>query len=163
MPAHSRRSPLLPPRGAALLPLTLGSLLSGCYTYRAAPPGALVAGSEVRLTLTTAGARALTDSAGLRIRTLEGRLQLREPDGALVVLPTEVTTIDGDALPWRRGALTVPSQALDGSAQRTVNRRRSIGVAAGIAGVFTGVVVFAFRSIWGRGGSSVSPGPGTPE
>ena len=162
MPAPPRRSPRLP-RGVALLPLTLGCVLSGCYTYRAATPGALRDGADVRLRLTSDGAAALTDEAGLRVRTLEGRVQERRADGALVVLPTGVTTIDGDALPWRRGPLTVPAQALERSEQRTIDRRRSIGVATGIAGVFTGVVVFAFRSIWGRGGSSNGSGPGTPE
>ncbi len=162
MPVQPRRTPLLP-RGSALLPLALCSLITGCYTYRVAPPGALIDGAEVRVRLTSDGATALTDAAGLRLRMLEGRLQERRADGALVILPSGVTTLDGDALPWRRGALAVPAQALEGIEQRTINRRRSIGAAAGVAGVFAGVVLFAFRSIWGRGGSSTGQGPGTPE
>jgi hypothetical protein len=99
----------------------------------------------------------------MRLRTLEGRVEERRGDGTLVVLPTDVTTVDGDALPWRRGALLVPGSALAGSEQRTLNRRKSWGAAVAVAGAFTAIVVVGFRSIWGRGGSTVSPGPGTPE
>lgn len=151
------------PRGSALLPLTLCATLQGCYAYRATPAGALADGAEVRLRLTADGAVAMTSAAGLRLRTLEGRLQQRSTDGTIVVLPTDVTTTDGDALPWRRGVLTVPVTALAGIDQRTIDRRRSVGVAAGIGAVFVGVVVFALRSIWGRGGSTVQQGPGTPD
>ena len=162
LPARPRRAKLLP-RGVALLPLTLGSLLSGCYSYRATPPGDLGAGAEVRLLISADGARDLTDAAGLRLRTIEGRVQSTTADGGLVVLPTDITTVDGDALPWRRGPLTVSAQALEGTQRRSVSRRKSIVFAAAIAGAFTSVVVYAFRSISGGSGSSVSPGGGTPE
>lgn len=162
MPATPRRHPILP-RGALLLPLLMPTLLSGCYAYRATPPAALVDGAEVRLQLTPEGATSLMNDAGMRLGSIEGRVQSRRADGALVVMPTGVVTADGDALPWRRGALTVPVQSLGGSERRSVNRRRSVAVAAGIAGAFAAVVLIGFRSIWGGGGSSTSPGGGTPE
>lgn len=146
-----------------LLPLALSGLLSGCYSYRVAPPGSLAAGADVRLRLTDDGATALTADAGLRLHMLEGTLQSIRTDGSLIVLPTSVTTVDGDALPWRRGALTVPAQAVDGTERRTVSRRRSVAVAVGITTVFAAVVTFALRSIRSGSGGSVSPGPGTPE
>lgn len=150
-------------RGAALVALMLCGTQAGCYSYRAAPPGSLTPGADVRLLLTAEGTAALAETAGLRLRTLEGSLQRVRADGALLILPGDVTTIDGDALPWRRGTVTVPVQALLGTERRTINRRRTAGFAGVIAGVFTGVVVVALRSIWGRGGASQGSGPGTPE
>ena len=151
------------PRATALIPIVLCGMLNACYTYRAAPSGQLVTGSSVRLRINAEGAAALLPTAGMSLRSVEGVLQTVESDGALTVLPSDVTTVDGDALSWRRGVLSIPTRALEGTEQRTISKRRSVGVAAGIAGVFTGVVVYAFRSIWGGSGSSVSPGPGTPE
>ena len=150
-------------RGAALLSLPICSLLAGCYSYRAAPPGSLVTGAAVRLRLTPDGTMALTESAGLRLRTVDGSLQGVRTDGALMVLPGDVTTIDGDSLPWRRGVLTIPVQALERTERRTLDRRRTTGFAGVIAGAFVGAVYFTLRSIWGGGGSTMGQGPGTPE
>lgn len=161
---------LLPPlrrrpsrRGAALVSLSLSALLTGCYAYRATPPGALITGADVRLQLTPEGTATLTESSGLRLQTMQGSLQGVRSDGALMVLPGDVTTIDGDSLPWRRGVLAVPVQALASTQQRTLDRRRTMGFAGVMAGVFTGAVYFTLRSIWGRGGNTVGSGPGTPE
>ena len=149
--------------GSPLFALSLCTLLAGCYSYRAAPPGSLTAGADVRLRLTPEGTAALTESSGLRLRTVDGLVQGVRADGALLVMPGDVTTIDGDSLPWRRGVLTVPVQALERTERRTLNRRRTTGFAGVIAGVFTGAVFFTLRSIWGGGGATMGSGPGTPE
>ncbi len=138
-------------------------LLTGCYSYRAAVPGTLRDGEQVRVRLTPDGSAAIAETAGLRVQSLEGFVRGLRPDGALLVSPGDVTTIDGDALPWRRGTLAVPMQSLAGTERRTLNRRRTSGLAGVITAVFTGVVVIALQSIRGGGGSSNGGPPGTRE
>lgn len=150
-------------RVPALVALVCSSLLAGCYSYRAAPPSALPAGAEVRLRITAEGAVALTDAAGVRLRSLGGRVQGVLADSAIIVLPADVTTVDGDELPWRRGALTVPVRYIEGTEKRTINRRRTAGFAAVVGAVFSGVVYYALKSIGGGGGATLAPGPGVPE
>ncbi|MES3034705.1 MAG: hypothetical protein V4813_11975 [Gemmatimonadota bacterium] len=150
-------------RGVARVSVALCVLLTGCYSYQVAPPASLIEGAELRLRITPDGAVALTDAAGLRLQTVDGRLQQRTADGALVVVPSDVTTINGDAVTWRRGALTIPASALESTQHRALNRRRTTTFAGVIAGVFTGAVYFTMRSIWGGGGNTVGSGPGTPE
>lgn len=137
-------------------------LLAGCYSYRTTPPGTLRDGDDVRIRLTPDGSAAIAEAAGLRLQTLDGLVRGVRADGALLVLPADVTTRDGDALPWRRGTLAVPMQSLAGTERRMLNRRRTAGLAGVITAVFTGAVVIAMRSIRG-GGSSQGNGPGIPE
>ncbi|HYW49248.1 MAG TPA: hypothetical protein VE861_01510 [Gemmatimonadaceae bacterium] len=146
-----------------LAAVMLCAMQGGCYAYRAVPPGDLAAGGDVRLRLTPDGTEALAPQAGLRLRSMNGRLQEVRTDGALLVMPGAVTTVDGDSLTWRRGVLTIPSQALEGSERRTLDRRRTFRFAGVIAGAFAGAVYFTLRSIRGGGGASQGSGPGTPE
>lgn len=150
-------------RGGALLALALLLPTAACYRYRTAPPAALTDGAQVRLRLTAAGGEALTPVAGLSLRELSGTVQGVLADSALVVMPSDVITVDGDELPWRRGTLTIPLRALGGSEQRTISRRRTAGVIGAMAAAFGGVVYYALRSISGGGGSTVAPGPSLPE
>jgi hypothetical protein len=136
-------------------------LLAGCYSYRAAPPDSLRDGDDVRVRLTPDGSAAIAATAGLRVQTLEGLVRGPRADGALLVQPRDVTTLDGDALPWRRGTISVPMQSLAGTERRTLSRRRTTGLASAITAVFTGVVVIALQNIRG-GGSSNQGGPPGP-
>lgn len=148
---------------SALAVSALGLSASACYSYRAAPPAALTTGTNVRLRLTADGAAALTDAAGLRLREVGGTVQGVLADTALVVLPIDVTTVDGDVLPWRRGALTIPLRVLGGTERRTINRRRTAGMIGAMAAAFSGVVYYALKSISGGGGATLAQGPGAPE
>ena len=138
-------------------------LLAGCYSYRATPPGSLRDGDNVRIRLTPDGSTAIADAAGMRLQVLEGMVRGARADGALLVQPGDVTTQDGDALPWRRGTLAVPMQSLAGTERRVLSRRRTTWLASAITAVFTGVAVIALQSIRGGGGSSQGGPPGTRE
>lgn len=143
--------------------LALCTTVSGCYTYRATPPATLTPGADVRLLLTPDGTSALTPSSGLRLRTMSGSVQSVTPDGSLQVLPADVTTIDGDSLPWRRAALTIPLQSLARSERRTLDRRRTFGIGGVVTAAFGAAVYFTLRSLRGDGGAILGPGPGGRE
>lgn len=146
-------------RGPALA--VVCGLLTGCYSYRSTLPGSLRDGDEVRIRLTSAGSTAIAETAGLRLQTLDGSVRGVGADGALLVLPRDVVTNEGDALQWRRGTLAVPMQSLSQTERRTLSRRRTTWLASAITAVFTGVVVIALQSIRG-GGSTNQGGPPGP-
>ncbi len=151
------------PRAGTLAVLSLCNVLGGCYTYRATPPASLTPGVDVRLLLTSDGTTALTPASGLRLRTMSGSVQSVTPDGALQILPADVTTIDGDSLPWRRAALTIPVQSLARSERRTLDRRRTFGIGGVVTAAFGAAVYFTLRSLRGDGGAILGPGPGGRE
>jgi hypothetical protein len=119
--------------------------------------------ADVRLTLTPEGGRVLADAAGMRLAALTGLVERMEGDSAVMVRPVTVVTEQGDELPWRQGLLAIPSRAVARTEQRVMDKKRSRGVAVGIAAAFTGMVVYALRSIGRGGGATVQPGPGAPE
>ena len=119
--------------------------------------------AEVRLTLSPEGGRLVADAAGMRLAALTGVVERVEGDSALLMRPLTVTTEQGDELPWRQGLLAVPSRAVVRTEQRVMDKSRSRGVAVAIASAFTGMVIYALRSIGRGGGATVQPGPGGPE
>ena len=147
-----RRTPLLAP-----------GLLGACFSYRPVAVATVPPRAEVRLTLTTEGSRLLADAAGLRMASLEALVDRTEGDTVLVVRPLEVVSEQGDRLPWRQGQLAIPTRAIARTEQRRLDKGRSRGVAVGIASAFTGMVIYALRSIGRGGGATIQTGPGAPE
>jgi len=147
-----RRAPLLAPL-----------LLGACFTYRPVAVATVPARAEVRLTLTTEGSRLLADAAGMRMASLDALVDRAEGDTVLVVRPLEVVSEQGDRLPWRQGQLAIPIRAIARTEQRLMDKGKSRGVAVGIASAFTGMVIYALRSIGRGGGATVGSGPGAPE
>lgn len=164
--ASSRYRPYYALRNGGLSLAVMGMLmgpLAGCYQYQAANVTTLRAGGIVRLQFTDAGSERMLSDAGVRLRSLDGTVQQPLGDTALIVMPSEIVTMDGDKLPWRRGALTVPLRALARSDARALDRRRTNWLVAATGVVFSVVVYTALKSIGSGGGRSSQPSPGAPE
>lgn len=145
--------------------LVLASLLCGCYTYApAGPAGAGVpAGAELRIELTPLGASRLAALVGPRAVRVEGRFQSLESDGAVVITPRLVHSMDGARAAWSGDAsLRLPPDAVASYAVRRFSRRRTLVLAGAAATTAIGIGAAAVR--WGgdKGGGSDNPPPAPP-
>lgn len=150
-------------RVAALVAAASVPLLAGCFSYRPLASTTVPPKTQIRFVFTADGARALRDAAGFELRQLDGVVVRTVGDSAVVVRPDAIVTMDGDALPWRRGELLVPWRTVDRPQQRVVDKRRTRGFVAAMTAAFTGVVYFALKSVWSGSGTTLQAGPGVPE
>src|ERR1051325_11409197 len=75
--------------------VSLLSAASGCYRYTAVSPGTVAAPSDVRMTLTSAGAAALVPVLGRSTAAVEGRV-LRGTDSIYVIAVSSTLKRDED-------------------------------------------------------------------
>lgn len=155
-------SPVLRRAVSVLAAGSLG-LQTACFSYRPAGFTTIAPGRDVHIMLTPDGATELAPLLGPRVRQVSGQIQEVLGDTASVVLLDEVTTADGDALPWRRGRVTVPSRAVASAEQRTLDRRKTRMFVGVVAVTFTAVIVAALKKAGYSGSSRSGPGGGPPE
>ena len=119
---------------AALLACT------ACQTYTIIDPSASAAGTDVRVTLTDAGAAALSGQLGSRVeappRELEGRL-LSVSDSGLAVAVSQVTRASGVEDRWNGEHVTIPRTDVARVEHRATSVARSavLGIAL-VGGAF---------------------------
>ena len=137
--------------------------LTGCFTYRSAGLMTMRPGAEVRVTLASGAAHELEQLLGPRVRGTSGQVQEVLGDSALVLLLDDITTSDGDVLPWRRGRVTLPTRLMAGVQQRTLDKRRTRTFIGAAVAAFTATVVTAIRRAGYSGSAAPSQGGGPPE
>ncbi len=137
--------------------------LSACYHYQTAAFLGLRPGAEVRVEFAPESAGELAPILGPRVRMASGQIQEMLGDTAMVLLIDDITTVDGDVLPWRRGRVTLPSRLLRGAEQRTLDRRRTRTFVVAAVVTFTAVVIAAIRGAGYTGSTSSSQGGAPPE
>lgn len=114
---------------AALLACT------ACQTYTVIDPSANAAGTDVRVTLTDAGATALAGQLGNRLdapppRELEGRLQSAS-DSAIAIAVSQVTRPSGVEDRWNGERVTIPRSEVARVERKSTSVARSsiLGIA----------------------------------
>lgn len=138
--------------------VTMGALLSGCYTLQPARSGYTPQiGDEMAFDITDAGRVALGGSMGPEIGQIEGKLISRENAEYLVGVTT-VHFLRGGQQTWNGEQVRIKSEYVGSTYERHFSKGRTIALgAAGIAG-------FAFivtRSLVGSSRSDpVEPPPG---
>lgn len=159
MPRHSSTTR----RPQHLLTCLLTAGLAGCFSYKPAAFFAVRPGNEVRVTFAAGAGSELEQLLGPRVRAASGQVQEVLGDTALVVLLDDITTSDGDQLPWRRGRMTLPSRLLASVQQRTLDRRRTRSFIAAAVVTFTATVVTAIRRAGYSGSAPPTQGGAPPE
>lgn len=145
-------------RARRLAPLAGLLALGGCYTYVATPPGALPAGSRVRIALTEAGSAALQPVVGSSVTGIEGSLERRASD-TVVVRPDRLLTTAGVDVAWTGGSLTVPADWQRGIDQRRLAGGRTALLVAGGVAASVGLIAL-IRGLGDAGGDPGGGGPG---
>ncbi|MBU6366330.1 MAG: hypothetical protein KJT01_08990 [Gemmatimonadetes bacterium] len=158
-----RRGALRGRLGAIAIVSALTGSQSACYRYQAAAFIAVRPGADVRVEFAPEMADAVTPLLGPKVRFATGQVQEMLGDTAMVVLLDDITTTDGDVLPWRRGRVTLPSRLLRGAEQRTLDRRRTRTSVVAAVVTFAAVVIAAIRGAGYTGSSSSSQGGAPPE
>lgn len=132
--------------------LALCLSLGGCYTFAAAAPEALPAGTRVRVSLSEDGASALEPVVGASVSGVEGEVT-RVGGDTLLVRADKLLTTPGVDVAWTGRDLALPA-----AWRRTVGRRRlAVGRTTALAagGVALSVAVIALvRAIGDRQGDS---------
>jgi hypothetical protein len=144
----------------ALMAAVLAAAISsaGCFAYRAADPGTVRPGQEVRVTLTPAGAAEVTPQVGPRVEVLDGRL-IAPRDSALAVAVTQVTRGHSGEEFWTGDSVVVPVRGVSSLLVRQLDRNRT-WLAVGATAL---AVVIMRRVVEQAGvfGSRPNPSPGT--
>jgi hypothetical protein len=135
--------------------------LAGCYRYvpvDAREPAA-EPGSEVRLYLSTDGAKELEPKLGAQTAAVEGRVSAVRPDAVDVVVSSTTKAYGGQPVRWVGEQVTIPRAAITRSERRTLDRRRTI-VAGGTAVLSTVATFLILKAV--TGSASGSDGGGDP-
>ena len=130
-------------------------LLGACYRYT--PTSDLpLAGSDVRLHLSEAGATNVAPIVGAGMTSVSGRvLSVSESD--LVVVVSETAGADR-RLSWAGERITLPRSAVSSVERRSLDRRRTIGVSA--IGVGTAAAIALLVNAIGSRGDGDGDGGG---
>ncbi len=130
----------------------------GCYNYSDVSRSDLVAGRQVRLTLSSEGRQVMASRIGTGVRSVMGRL--RGFDTASVTIAvTSTTLVDNSDATWNDELVTFPFRAIDVTQERTLSKGRTLGMMAIVAGLATGVTIAVSKGAGSSNGTSV---PSTP-
>jgi hypothetical protein len=129
----------------------------GCFTYRAAEPGALQPGETIRVGLTPSGAQEITRQVGPRVASLDGRL-IAARDSALAVSVTQLTRTRASEEFWPGDSVIVPVRGVESLLVRKLDRQRS---ALAVGGALVGMLVLRrVTQEAGLFGGGARPSPG---
>ena len=118
---------------------TLGVLLSGCFSYKAAEPASLPQGGQVRVHLTRQGFAALPETTDLSRPRISGTLVSRDNDHVRVRVPLAFAAPGADAA----RDYVVPARDILVVEVRELSRMRTgLAVASGIAAAAAFYIAF---------------------
>ena len=130
-------------------------LLGACYRYTPAPD-APMAQADVRVQLSDAGAMAAASVLGEGITSVSGRVvSVTDSD---VVLAVSETSGPGRRVSWAGERITLPRSSLVRIERRTLDRRRTVGVAAIGVGA-AGAIALIVNAVGSRGDGDGGGGP----
>ena len=132
-------------------------LVTGCYAYTAAQPGAVVPGVTVRARITPAAGESVAPVLGTRPQSLTGKLISNARDTLILEVPTAVQAEIGSAVQTLHQRVSIPRSELIFLEIRELDRKRTYGVVGGAAIV---VGVLLYKALKGEPGSERLPGGG---
>ena len=126
-----------------------------CFDYSQVEPANIQPGHDVQIAISPEGRRALASQVGTNVRTVSGRLLSIDTSGVQLAL-ARTTLTDGSGAQWSGEQVTIPTQYIDGTQERTLSKPKTVGALAILAGVGTAVALALGRV--GSSGSSTVPG-----
>ena len=136
------------------------ALLSGCYAYAPIARRATVAGSSVRVTLSDAGALAVSPLIGGSVDWIEGEVREATDSGMTVALRT-VRRRDSGESTWNGEMIPLRGVDVESVSTRTLSRARTATAltmlsAAGVA------LIYGIAHALGAGAGGPGGGPPDP-
>lgn len=107
---------------------------AGCFNYTDIATSDVTPGRDVRITLTGDGRQHMASKIGTGVRSITGRLRAVDTSGVTVAL-VRTTLTDGTDAPWTGEQVTIPTQYIESTEQRTLSAPKTIGALAIVAGV----------------------------
>jgi hypothetical protein len=104
------------------------AVFAGCYRYTPATNPVPVAGSVVRLELSSSGAERLTPVLGQNTTAVDGTI-LAANDTAFIVSMAGTQKRDEQSLRWAGERVTIPRNAVQSVATRTLDKKKTLLVA----------------------------------
>ena len=136
--------------------MALGCILLGaCYRYTPTTD-VPVAGADVRLLLSEAGAADAAPVLGAGMTSVSGRV-VSVSDAEVVLLVSETAGAER-RLAWAGERITLPRSAVTSVERRSLDRRRSVGVAAAGVGAAAAIALIV-NAIGSRGDGDGDGGP----
>jgi hypothetical protein len=134
---------------------------TACYHYAPMEPSAIQTGAAVRLDLSSAGSTRMTPILGAGTNSVEGTILAATDTGYRMSVSGTHKATTG-AVRWSGEQVTVPRDAIERVQTRSLDRKRTLGVAALaiLAGVALKVIFNAFDPVSGGdedGGGGVTP------
>ena len=130
-------------------------LLGACYRYTPTNDAPL-AGADVRLHLSEAGATSVAPVIGAGMTSVSGRL-VTVSDSDLVVVVSETAGAER-RLAWAGERITLPRSAVASVERRSLDRSRTIGVGAAGVGAAAAIALLV-NAIGSRGDGDGDGGP----
>jgi len=163
VPRSSRRAALLVRRRLAAglglaLAAPLAAPLAACYRNVPVDPAPLAPGSAVRLYLTGDGTAQLASRLGPQTLAVDGRVDSVGAGGVTVVV-SQTTKTFGGTIAWMGERVTIPTGDIARAEARVLDRRRTVTLAAGAAGVALAAMA-ALIAQHGSGSGQENPGGG---
>ncbi len=136
----SRRRPLMLSRFRPHGPFLLVLFTASCFEYGNVPRARLVAGNEVRMTITPDARTTLANQIGTQVRMVAGRL--RTVDTSTVTLSMMRTTLlDGTEAPWTGEIVTIPVSDIAVTEQRKISSGKTIALVAILTAVTAAIAL----------------------
>lgn len=154
-PAHSRRRTTVLAWCRPFAPLLLILFLARCFEYGDTEREHIIAGRDVRVTLTPDARTTLASKIGTQVRALAGKVQTADTSG-LTIAMTRTTLMDGSEASWNNELVSIPSGDIASIQQRKMSGGKTAAMVALVAGVTAAVAL----SIGLASSNSGSNGPG---
>jgi len=141
----------------ALRFVTLGVLVTSCYTLQPAVGGAAPLGTEMAFDINDAGRLALGGSMGPEIAQIEGRL-VEKDSSEYVVAVTGLKLLRGGEQVWRGERVRLKSAYVTSIYEKRFSRSKSMAMGAVGLGVLAAIVGRSIGGIGPPGDGGPSPG-----
>ncbi|HEV8365282.1 MAG TPA: hypothetical protein VGQ52_17325 [Gemmatimonadaceae bacterium] len=144
-------------RYQAVLLALAAPLVTGCYAYTAAQPGAVAPGVTVRARITPAAGESVAPVLGTKQQVLTGKLISNARDTLILEVPAVMQAEIGSSLQTLHQRVSIPRSEIVFLEIRELDRTRTYGVVGGAAIV---VGVLLYKALKGEPGSERLPGGG---
>ena len=121
-------------------PLLLILFAASCFDYSAAPRDHLIAGRDVRITITPEARTTLASKLGTMVKSVTGKLQAVDSSGATVAM-SRTTLIDNTEASWNGELVTIPTGDIAEVEQRKIAGGKTVVLVALVTGVAVAVAL----------------------
>src|SRR5579859_7984194 len=83
-------------------------LFAACFDYAAAPRDHLIAGREVRITITPEARTTLANKVGTQVKSVTGQLRTVDTSGVTIAM-SRSTLVDNTEAPWSGELIAIPA------------------------------------------------------